>query len=452
MTEELKSASDIKKENLSPDSNAAAIEAPAGKSGAFASLRLPNFRLLLSGSVLSYANQWIQSVVLGWLVYDLTGSGTILGTINLVSSIASLGMLFATGLLVDYYNRRKLMLISSGGFLALTLSLGLVLLTGHANIIYLFVFATIYGSVEILDSTVRQVVVFDLVPRSQTPSAMALIQTGWSVMRVVGPSLGGFLILWLTAGGSFLLMAGVCAVIAITVIYMKLAPRTPEAVRSSPLQNIQEGLSYLFREPVTRIFTLIGIVMPILAVPIFATLPPIYAVHVFHDNSGKVLGFLVAAVGVGGVIGGVVTAYMKRWEHWGWLQMASLFLLSVSLIGFAYTSTLPLDLGILVFAGFFEIIFLTTNMTLIQLSIPDKLRGRVTAAVNLTWILSPIGSLIAGAGADWLGPKEITIILAGVAAGLVVLVLAFSPTVRNYRLSRSIKANSGSPSSVSNEG
>jgi predicted MFS family arabinose efflux permease len=196
----------------------------------------------------------------------------------------------------------------------------------------------------------------------------------------------------------------------------------------------------LVSKPITRIFTLIGIIMPILVIPIFNILPPIYAVHVFGDDSGKVLGFLMASVGVGGIIGGVVTTYLRRLEHWGRLQLSSLFLLSLSLIAFAFTSTLSVALVLLALAGFFEIIFLTMNQVLIQLSISDELRARVTAVVNLTWILSPLGSLLAGSGSDLLGgPKMITIILASAAALVVILVFLVSPTVRNYRLSQGME-------------
>jgi MFS family permease len=440
MTQDLKSDSEAKKEISIPE----AIDPPSSstkKVGTFASLRIPNFRLLLTGSVLAYAIQWIQGVILSWLVYDLTGSGTILGSITLVSSAASLCMLLAVGLLVDYFNRRKLMMTEIGCMLILTLALGFILITGHSNISYLFIFAFICGLIQTLDSTVRQVLVFDLMPRSQTPGAMTLTQTGWSLMRVLGPSIGGLLLIWCGAGGSFLVQGGVYALVAITVIQMKLPERKKEAVQSSPFQNIREGMGYLVREPVTRIFTMIGIVMPILIIPVFVILPPIYAVEVFHGGS-EVLGFLMASVGVGGIIGGVVTTYLRRLEQWGHLQLVSLFLLSLALIAFAFSSTLPVALAFLALAGFFEIIFLTTNQIVIQLSISDNLRARVTAVISLTWILSPLGNLLAGAGSDLLGgPKMVTIILTGAAAAIVILIFLFSPTVRNYRLSQGITSH-----------
>jgi MFS family permease len=119
----------------------------------------------------------------------------------------------------------------------------------------------------------------------------------------------------------------------------------------------------------------------------------------------------------------------------GVLCVFTLFLLSICLIAFAFITTLWLALLLLTLAGFFEIIFLTTDHVLIQLAIPDHLRGGVTSVMSLNNALTLLGGFIAGAGSDLLGgPKVITIILAGATATLAVLFLIFSPTVRNYRL------------------
>ncbi len=441
MTQDLNSDSEAREEI--PILEAASPPSSSTKKvGTFESLRFPNFRPLLIGGVFANATQWIQQVILSWLVYDLTGSGTLLGSITLVSSAASLCMLLSIGFLLDYFNRRKLMMTETGGIFVLTLALGCLLITGHSHISFLFIFAFIFGLVQILDLNVRQVLVFDLLPRPQVPGAMTLNQTGWSLMRVLGPSIGGLLLVGFGAGGSFFVLGGIYILIIITITQMRLPERKRGVVQSSPFKNIRTGLAYLAKEPVTKIFTLIGIIMPILVIPIFVILPPIYAVEVFGDTSGRVLGFLMASVGVGGIIGGIVTAYLRRLEHWGRLQLASLFLLSLSLMAFAFSSSLPVALALLALAGFFEIIFLTMNQVMIQLSISDSLRARVIAVVSLTWILSPLGNLMAGAGSDLLGgPKTITIILAGAAAVIVVLIFLFSPTVRNYRLSQGIKSH-----------
>jgi MFS family permease len=413
------------------------------KVGPFTSLRIRNFRFLLVGTILSNAAQWIQQVTLSWLVYDLTGSGTMLGSINMVRAVAMLGMIPAAGVLIDRLNRRLLMMITNGWLFIITLGLGLILLLDRSHIPHLFVFAFLGGMAQTVDMALRQVMVFDLVPRSHTPNALALIQTGWSLMRSFGPGIGGFLILWFGPGGNFLVQAGAYALIVITIMQIQFPRRTSSAVQSSPLQNIREGMRYVVKAPVTRTFVLIGFILPLFIIPIFTILPPVYAVEVFGDDSGRVLGFLLSSVGVGGIVGGVITASLGRVERRGLIQLASLFLLSLTLIGFAFSTTLWVALPLLALAGFFEIIFLTTNQTLLQLSIPDDLRGRVTSVVNLNAALSPLGGLVAGVGSDLFGgPKLITIVLCSIAAVLAVGVFLGSPTVRNYQLSQAIETDS----------
>jgi MFS family permease len=413
----------------------------ARKVGTFESLRIRNFRLLLTGATLSNAAGWIQQITLNWLVYDLTGSGTVLGSVNLIRSVASLGVIPVAGVLIDRLKRRQLLIIDYSWLL--TLTLGLILITGHAHTSYLFVFAFLGGIVQTVDYSLQQVLVFDLVPRSLTPNAIALVQTGWGLMRSFGPALAGFLIVWLGPGGNFLLQAGIYVLIAIVILRIQFPARKTRTHQGSVLDDIKESLRHIIKVRVTRTFVLLGLILPLCIIPIFVVLPPIYAVEVFGDESGKVLGFLMASVGVGGIAGGVVTASLGYFERRGLLQLGTLFLLSISLIGFAFSTTLLLSLLLLAIAGFFEMIFLTTNQTLIQLSIPDSLRGRVTSVVNLNWSLASLSGLVAGAGSDLLGgPKIITIFLAGIAAALVIVFLIYSPTIRNYRLSRAISLDS----------
>ncbi len=413
---------------------------PGERVSTFSSLRIRNFRFLLGGTILSNAGQWIQQVTLSWLVYSLTGSGTILGTMNVVRSAASLGMIPVAGTLIDRASRRLIMLLTNGWLFTITLSMGLLLLWGHPGVASLFVFAFLGGLVQTVDGTLRQVLVFDLVPRSQTPNSVALIQTGWSLMRSFGPAIGGFLILWFGPSGNFLVQAGAYVLIMVTIFQIAFPPRDPTAVRGSPLHNIREGIAYVAKHKTTRTFMLMGWVLPLFIIPIYGILPPVYAVEVFHGDSGT-LGLLLGSIGVGGILGGVVVASLGRFQRRGLIQLAALFMMGITLIAFAFSRILLLSLGLLAISGFFEMVFLTTNQTLLQLSIPDDLRGRVTSVVNLNAALSPLGGLAAGAGSDFFGgPSTITVIMAGTGAVIALLVFFCSPTVREHTLARAIEA------------
>lgn len=410
---------------------------PAPHGGTFASLRSRNFRLLLVGSTLSNLAQWIQQVTMSWLVYDLTGSGTMLGLVNLARSTATVGLSPVSGVIIDRVARRTLMLWTAAWLLLMSFLLGVILLAGHSAVWYLFAFAFLGGLAQAIDQPLRQTVVFVLLPRSMAPNAVALIQTGWGLMRSVGPGVGGFLILLFGPGGNFLVQSVAYALILLNTLRLTFPPQPPAGERQSMRKNMGDGVRYVRRAPVTRAFLMLGWVLPLLIIPSFTALPPIYAVEVF-DGGPQVLGVLLSAVGVGGVLGGLVAASLGRVDRRGVLQLGALLLLALSLIAFALSTVLVVAVPMLVLAGFFEMIYLTSNQTLLQLSIPDEMRGRVTSLTTLNMGLSPLGAVYAGWGADLVGPAVVTVILCGLAVLVAVGTYLLSPTVRDYRLSRAL--------------
>ena len=406
--------------------------------GTFDSLRVRNFRLLLIGTTLANAAQWVQQVTLGWLVYDITGSGTALGTLNLVRSIATVGLAPISGVAIDRLPRRQLMIAINAWLLVASLALGIVLLAGHQEVWPLYLFTFLGGVAQAFDMPLRQTIVFILVPRALAGNAVALIQTGWGLMRSIGPAAGGFLIVLFGPGGNFVVMAVAYGLIALNIMRLSFPPHESRGSRPPLMQNMKEGLRYVIGEPATRTFVLMGWLLPLLIIPNYVALPPIYAKTEF-DGGPAVLGLLLSSVGVGGIAGGLVAASLGKVDRRGLVQLAALFLLSLSLIGFALSADLWLATMFFAVSGFFEMIFLTSNQTLLQLSIPDELRGRVTSITTLTAGLSPLGAMIAGAGADIAGPRVITVIFCALVALISILVFLFVPLVRDYRMSQAVR-------------
>ena len=417
-----------------PTTVTAEREAPAG---AFAALSHPNFAWFLAGTTLSNSAQWIQQVTLSWLVYELTGSGAMLGTLNLVRSFATLGLAPMAGVAIDRLPRRRLLSAANGWLFVISFAFGLGILANPSLIWPLFLFALLGGVGQAVTLPLTQTLVFSIVPRSLAPGAVALVQTGWAVMRSIGPAIGGFLILWVGPAGNFFVQAGAYALVSMTIMKLSLPARRADAKTGSTGSSLREGLSYIAKEKATRAFLLMGWVLPLFVIPIFSALPPIYAKDVFAGGPDT-LGMLLSAVGLGGIAGGFVSASLGGIDRRGLVQLASLLLLGLSLIGFALSSDLWAALVWLALAGFFEMIYLTSNQTLLQLSIPDELRGRVTGIVSLNSGLMPIGALIGGIGADLFGPRMITILLSGITVAIAVIVFFASPTVRGYRLSQAL--------------
>jgi predicted MFS family arabinose efflux permease len=290
----------------------------------------------------------------------------------------------------------------------------------------------------------RQTVVFVLVPRHLASNAFALVQTGWGLMRSLGPAMGGFLILVVGAGGNFLIQALAYGLIAVNVMYIKFPAQPQPAQRPPVLKQMAEGLGFVRHSRVTRTFLMMGWVLPLFIIPVYITLPPIYAEEVFGDpgeSNADILGFLLASVGVGGVFGGLFVASISSVDRRGLLQIGSLFMCCISLVLFALSTQLWLALLLLGASGFFEMLFLTSNQTLLQLSIPDELRGRVTSITALSAGLAPVGSFAAGVGSDFVGPQAITMVLCGIGAGVAVLAGIFVPTIRDFRMSAAIASS-----------
>ena len=416
----------------------AVAEEARERNGTFAALAIRDFRFLLVGTTLSNASQWIQQVTLGWLVYDMTGSGTILGSVNLARSAGSLSFNPIAGVAIDRLARRPLMLGVQGWLFAIALALGALLAFDRGEIWHLFVFALLGGVAQTFDLPLRQTAVFDLVPRRIAPTALALVQTGWSLMRSLGPAIGGGLILWFGPSGNFFIQATAHALIALNLFWIRFPPRSGGRRRGGMWSNLREGFAYIATQRTTRTFVMMGWVLPLFIIPTYTTLPPIFAKDVFHGGP-ETLGMLMSAVGLGGIAGGVFTASLGQFERRGLVQLAALLGTGVSLIGFTFSPTLVVALPLLVISGACEMVYLTTNQTLLQLSIPDEMRGRVTAIVTLNMVLSPLGSFFAGVGADLVGPRAIAATISGIAVVIAIVVSCRSSTVRDYRLSQAIR-------------
>ena len=323
---------------------------------------------------------------------------------------------------------------------AISFGFGIVLLVDSTVVWPLFLFSFLGGIAQAVSIPLRQTLVFSIVPRSLAPSAVALVQTGWAVMRSIGPAIGGFLILWVGPAGNFFVQAVAYALVAVTILKLNLPNRGIDVARSKQSGGFREGWDFIKEHPITRAFLFMGWVLPLFIIPNFGALTPIYAKDVFSGGP-ETLGLLLSAIGIGGILGGFLTASLGQLDRRGLLQLASLLLTSLSLIAFALTTSLWVAFVCFVFAGFFEMIYLTTNQTLLQLSIPDDLRGRVTGIVSLNAGLFPVGALIAGVGADLVGPQVMTLLLSGSAAVLAIIVFFASPTIRNYSLSAELGAD-----------
>ena len=172
--------------------------------GTFSSLRHLNFRYLWFGTLFMSGGQWIQQVTLGWLLYDLTGSSVLLGLLNGLRALPFLIASPIAGVAADRMDRKQLILVTQYVLIMTTLAMGLLVASGVLEVWHLFVFTLVTGVIWAFVDPVRQTLVPALVPRKDLMNAVALNSAAFNLTKVIGPSLGGVLILFSGAAGKFL--------------------------------------------------------------------------------------------------------------------------------------------------------------------------------------------------------------------------------------------------------
>ncbi len=408
---------------------------PARGGGTFHALSFRSFRLLWIGTVFGSAGMWVQQATLSWIVYDWTGSGTLLGAIGLARAIPMLLLQPLAGVATDRMDRKALILGSQIAMLLFALALGIGLAFDRVEIWHLFVFTVLSGIAQAINMPVRQTVVFDLVPRHVVPNAVAINSAGFNFTRALGPSVAGYLIVWFGPAGNFFVQSAAYLGLVVSVMMIAFPPSQASGAGARVLSNLAEGFAYVAHDRIARILVLLGLVPPLLLIPCFMTLTPMFAEDVY--NSGpKGLGYLLSAVGVGGVAGALFTASLGRYDRRGLLQLGSLFGMGVAVMGFAFAPSMYVALPLLAGAGFFEMMYMSTNQAVLQLSVPDRMRGRVTSILMLNMTLMPMSGQVAGSIADLIGAPAVTAILAGLSLGVALVITLFVPSVRRLRLSQ----------------
>ena len=421
-----------------------ATERPARRDGgAFHSFRYRDFRILWYSNGLSTIANWIQQTTIGWLVFDLTGSGSILGLMNGLRSIPMFFLTPVAGVAADRMDRKRLMLSTQLVLLLGTLTVAIILLIGQLAVWHLFVFSIMVAIAMAFNQPVRQTAIFDVVPRSAVPNALALSNMGMSVTRVLGAGAGGLLLATMGASGNFFIQAAALLAATLTILMLRLPPRSaPSLHHQSPFRDMRDGFAYVGQDRRVRGLLLMGLMPPIFLWPYWNALMPIFAKEALHTGPTG-LGILLAAIGGGGILGAGAVASMTGFERRGLLQLVAMLGMSGAMLGFALSPTVLIAVAFLFLGGFIEQFYMVTNQTITQLITPDHIRGRVVSLMQIPMFLFPLGSLLGGVLADVFGIRVTVITMTSIGAAIALLFLIGTPEVRKLRLSEmTAEANS----------
>lgn len=400
-----------------------------------APLRHRDFRRLWTGTFCATAGQWIQQATLGWVVYDVTQSATLLGAVLGVRAIPMLLLAPVSGLVADRYDRR--IGLAAAQFLMVVISVMLAVLLGLklVEVWHLFAFSLLSGVASVFDRTLRSTLVFSSVPRNDAASAVALNSIAFSVTRAIGPGVAGYLIASVGAAWNFTIQSFLYLGVALAALSVSAPP--PSAATkapASPWHDMKDGLRFAFTDPVARVIVVLGLVPPLLLIPAFSALMPIFAADVF-ESGPEGLGLLLSSVGVGGILGGIMAAWLSRYDKTGLLQTLSLVVFALSLMGFAASPTIMWALGFLAIAGMAEMVHYTAYVTTLQMCAPEHMRGRMASLLPVFPAFISVGSLTAGLLADVLGGRIVVLVLCALALAIIAAAWMVSMALRNVTMS-----------------
>jgi MFS family permease len=354
----------------------------------FASLKIRNYRLYFIGQGLSHGGNWMQIVGLGWLVLQLTGSGTALGSILAVRFTPMLlGGPFA-GIIVDRFNKRHILYVTQTTFALLALFLSGLVFTGTIQIWMLFVFAFVYGLVDAIDNPTRQTFVHEMVGRDNLRNAVTLNSTEANLARAIGPLIAGSLIA--TVGIAFCFAANAVSFCAVLFVISQMRHREfhHEEKSNKPVGHLLEGISYVRSVPLIRDVLIIMAAIGTFSYEFQVSLP-LLAQNTFNGGAADYAA-LLSAMGAGSVAGGLFAASRQTIVVREFAGAALFFGISICIT--AIMPTLSLAIIGMIFVGFFSINLTSLGNSMIQLEAEPHMRGRVMSL----WSTAIFGSTLIG--------------------------------------------------------
>jgi MFS family permease len=405
---------------------------------ALSALRHHNYRLYWFGQLFSVLAQNMEHVAQGWLVLELTNSPLALGVTGLAHALPTITLTLIGGAIADRADRRRIMIASQSGTALMFLTIAVLVLTGLIALWHVMLLAFISGSIRAFDRPSRMALLPQMVPREDIPNAVAIGGTIWQLCRLLGPAAAGILIYLFGVGPTFI----ACSLASFTAVSLWLAIRTvqPAFAASSGglLTNMIEGINFIRKNQLY--YTLMGMTFfnSVFGMP-YLILMPVFARDLLQVGS-QGFGFLQTAGGAGALIGTLSVAVFSDTRRLPLQAARGATLFGVLLLVFAFSRLYPLSLALAFVLGMVSQFYITAINTVLQLNLPEQLRGRVMGVHGLTWDLMPVGGMIAGAIAEFAGAPAAVAVGAVFVAGLGLWVMPIASRFSDLEKPQSEKA------------
>ena len=392
----------------------------------FPALASRDFTIFLVGQFISVIGTWMQNTAQPYLAYRISGRPLDLGLIGFASTLPTLLLALPAGVLVERWDKRKTVIIFQSIMSLQAFGLAALTFTGHIQIWHIGVLALIFGTASAVEITARQAMLIELSGREALPSAIALQATVFNIGRVLGPLTASWLLTSTGTEGSVFMTNGVSYLFVIAGLFViqtqYRVPRETEGKKSLGME-FREGLGYIRRNTLVASIILMAALVGFFGFPLIQQIPALArdVLKTASDTESVVAartGLLYAAQGAGALTAALLAAYMSSSRNKGLMVMLGQIAFIFPLIALGYVPNLNISLFLLLLVGWGTVTQLVSMNTLIQVSVPNGLRGRVFSVY--LWALqgvAPFGSLLIG----WLA-QNWGVPLAALIGGLVSLV------------------------------
>jgi MFS family permease len=394
----------------------------------YPALKYPRYRRYWLASFASVGATQLTTLGQGWLIFELSGSALQLGYLGAAAALPNILMTLIGGVIADRFDKRIILMCTSAFITALLGLLAWLDFTGQVAVWQVLTVAALFSLTTGLDWPVRVSIFPQLVDRSAFMSAVALNSFIWQVTRMALPAIGGVII---AVSDTWVIFAfGAIGFATMFLVISRIHVTVNEHSGDSPLNQIKEGVHFIWTNELFRwllILTFVGMFFSMSYVQIM----PVFADLLGTGETGY--GYLLSAGGVGSVVGTLVMGGAQGRPNLGRLLLGSAALSVVSLLLFCILAAAGWYVGTLVMSfatSAFASIFLVGSMTVLQLTVPDRLRGRVMGIHTIGFSLSPLGGLLLGGLTELLSAPTAVVIGSSVYLICIIWLAVYIPLLR----------------------
>ena len=348
------------------------------------------FRNMWLAAFISAVGTWVQRLAQQWLILSLTGSAFYLGLNTFLAELPLLLFTLIGGVIADRHDRRHLLIASQAVQMVCALTLTLLVFLNITQVHHILILSFIAGIAQAFGGPAFQSLIPSLVPRKHLPNAIALNSIQFNLAQMVGPAIGGVLMVGFGLAACFGLNGLSFLAVIVVLSLMRVTPPAP-ATQDRILTELRGGLQYVKRSGALLSLTTLAFATTSLALPIRAFLP------IFAEDDVLLLSRMMTTFGSGAVVGALIVAWLGRFKHMGRTLLSVQIIFGVIVAAFAMTPNNALSYLLLFLGGTALLIIFSLTSSLVQLTVPDDLRGRVVSIYLVAFRGGmPLGSLVSG--------------------------------------------------------